>query len=319
MAPEETSTTWLPAPAAGEGVHQRVDPAASSPPAAVVSERGPDLDHDRRAAATGHGRSSRPVPGGRRAAPAGCSPTPAGLVGRSRPQVVVGRVAASRSSCSARRARSASASSVHRPGGRPASRRAGRGPDRRQPPSVPRGPCQRSPRRRRRSAPSRRPRRRSRRPVTPRHRRRRPPCERVLDTEPGQPVGEVADRLVVGELGLARPSAPACRRGPEAASPSRSSLDGERRSRPRPCGRSTIRVGSGGQAVGPLGGDELGHRVPERPQPLARSTALTGSTGSPRASSSGRHQLRELPAVGHVDLVQRHQPRPVAEAGPCAS
>ena len=110
----------------------------------------------------------------------------------------------------------------------------------------------------------------------------------LLDAEPGEPVGEVADGLVVAEVGLADPALGLRRRG--------------RRSRPASCGSALdgeagVVDGPGvqhdprrrrGRPGGAVGGDGLGEGEAELAQPAAWPPRRSRRRASPRASSSGR-------------------------------
>ena len=141
------------------------------------------------------------------------------------------------------------------------------------------------------------------------------PCARqlVLDAEPRQPVGEVADRLVVVEVGLPDPALGLRRRArrtrrlrPDRADGEAGVVDGR--------GRSTIRVASatGSRPRGPL-------RPPRPARTSARavprgSTAEIAKTGRPRASRSGRTNSASSRASGTSILLSDDQPRPVGAA-----
>ena len=134
----------------------------------------------------------------------------------------------------------------------------------------------------------------------------------VLDAEPVEPVGEEADGLVVGEVGLPDPALGLL---PRTRQPVRVVLDGEVGTRRRaPAGGSRSGCAS---ATGPS------RRGPRRRPRPSRTTARGDPRGSPRRSGTTCRprclevvddDVGQLPAVGHVDLVERDQPRPVLEA-----
>ena len=142
--------------------------------------------------------------------------------------------------------------------------------------------------------------------------------QRVLDAEPGQPVGQVADRLVVGEVGLPHPALRLARRAPRKRGRPRATTV-----KPRVVDRRRPQHDPGRPPV-----------AARRPAPAATSSAsandssrrpswvaaLTGKTSQP-ARLAGRRSTSSASsrAVGHVDLVQRDDPRPVGRARPYAA
>ena len=137
--------------------------------------------------------------------------------------------------------------------------------------------------------------------------------QRVLHAQPGEPVAEVADGLVVVERGLPDPALRAGAADDETAGQLPVGLDGE------------AGVVHGLRAQHDPGG--LGHRLrravrahlprPSRtPARAARpgSRWRSGSTGQPKRSSRSAVTISASSArVRHVDLVQRDQPGPVGQ------
>ncbi len=87
--------------------------------------------------------------------------------------------------------------------------------------------------------------------------------QRLLDAEPGQPVGEVADGLVVGEVGLPHP---AVRLGAADDVPVASSATTVKPESSTAVGRSTMRAASRSGAAARAWRDQLGHREGQLPQ-----------------------------------------------------
>ena len=156
--------------------------------------------------------------------------------------------------------------------------------------------------------------------VADEHRRRpprRPPRPAPPRRRAGEPVGEVADGLVVGEVGLPHPALRLVAADPEAVL---------RRSRSIVELRAAAGLGAAGSRCGwarrraRRRGPRRRSRPSRRPAPAGPRgwPRRPGSTGSPRASSIGADELGQVAAVGHVDLVQRDQPRPVGRSAPVA-
>ena len=133
--------------------------------------------------------------------------------------------------------------------------------------------------------------------------------QRLLDAEPGQPVGEVADGLVVGEVGLPHPAGRLAAGDDE---PVALLDDGE------------ARVVDRGRPQHDPGGLQVRRRrrgacwtssaiANDSSRSPSRVAALTGKHLQPARLQVGGDHLGELAGLGHVDLVERHQPRPVVE------
>jgi hypothetical protein len=141
--------------------------------------------------------------------------------------------------------------------------------------------------------------------------------EPVLDAEAVEPIGEEADGLVVAEVGLAHPALGLGAAHPPAAVTGLGGDlvalgDGE---------VGTVRAGRAqhdalGLDLGLLGArrrDDLGHREGELLEPLPRGG---GDRHDPQSAGAEvlDGDVGDVATVGHVDLVQRHQARPVLEA-----
>ncbi len=136
--------------------------------------------------------------------------------------------------------------------------------------------------------------------------------QRLLDPEPGQPVAQVADGLVVVEVRLPDPAF-----GPRAAhdEPARQLAvrrDGEAgvvdRDGPQHQARRL-----GDRLRRPVGAHLLGHRERQLAQSLAGGGGDLEHRPAEPLGQLGAHQLGELPGVRHVDLVQRDEPGPVGQ------
>ena len=113
--------------------------------------------------------------------------------------------------------------------------------------------------------------------------------ERLLDAEPGQPVGEVADGLVVVEVGLLHPAlglVAARRRSPSSSRPTVKPTSSTA------VGRSTIRVASSTGRAARSAATSRGQRERSARAAPRGSRRRSRSTCSPRASSSGADHAR---------------------------
>ena len=145
-----------------------------------------------------------------------------------------------------------------------------------------------------------------------RRRARRPASmQRVLDAEPGQPVGEVADGLVVAEVGLPHPALGLLAAHAVAARPRRVTV---KPASSTASGGSTIRGGSSRRGCRARG------QRPARPSRTSARAAPRGwpretsKTGRPRASRSGVTISASSRASGTSILLSATSARPVVEA-----
>ena len=128
--------------------------------------------------------------------------------------------------------------------------------------------------------------------------------ERLLDAEPGQPVGQVADGLVVGEVGLPDPALGLARRGPRSALAvawSRSTVNPASSTARGRDGRSGRAPAAGRRARCCSTTAAIAKPSSRSPSPVA---ALIANTCSPRSSSVGADQVGQLAGVRDVDLVE---------------
>ena len=167
-------------------------------------------------------------------------------------------------------------------------------------------------RRSRPSAGSRRPRRCRRAPISTVSPSSAPSSRSLLlDAEPVEPVGEEADGLVVGEVGLPHPALGLLAAHPPALA---GLPDGElrRRRRPRWAG---ARSGSARRPASRRGRaatiSAIANDSSRRPSWLAAETV---EHLEPAGLEVLEDDVGEVAAVGYVDLVQRHQPGTVLEA-----
>ncbi len=132
--------------------------------------------------------------------------------------------------------------------------------------------------------------------------------------EPGQPVGEVADGLVVGEVGLAHPALGALAPHPEAVALARDreALVVDGLGAQHDAGRVRRR------RRGARRGHDRGHREGQLAQPLVADRRHLVHGVAALLEDRG-DQLGQLPRLGHVDLVEGDQPRAVGEAAVRAS
>ena len=130
-----------------------------------------------------------------------------------------------------------------------------------------------------------------------------------LDAEPVEPVGEEADGLVVAEVGLAHPALGLLAAHP----PALGGLgDGEVVAAVRGRRADHDPGGLGHRLLAAGAVDDLGHREGQLAQALAGGR---GDREDPEAALAQLvdHHVGDVAAVGHVDLVERDQARPVLE------
>ena len=131
----------------------------------------------------------------------------------------------------------------------------------------------------------------------------------LFHAELGQPVGEIADGLVVGEVGLLHPAPRLVAADQERVLPGLLDLELRASGGPRPDHPPGRFLGRGRRA-------DLGHHRGQRERQL--SNAFSGgrrhlADGQP---ASGQHRLDllgDFPRGGHIDLVQHHDPGPVPQ------
>src|ERR1039458_5025740 len=138
-----------------------------------------------------------------------------------------------------------------------------------------------------------------------------PPGERLSRPQPGQPVRQVADRLIVAEVGLPDPPLRLLAADEEAL-PDPDHLEarfvGGLHDHPDPFG------GLLGGAAGPVRRDQGGHGEAQLTQALAgRGGDLEDLIAA--GLELGLDQVGLLAGRGHVDLVQRDKPRPPDQLG----
>ena len=135
--------------------------------------------------------------------------------------------------------------------------------------------------------------------------------QRLLDTEPGEAVTEVADRLVVVEVGLGHPALRAAAANHETTGVVGVGRDGEAAvvDRHRPDHRPPRHHRRQRVLVG-------GHHPPQREGQLAQTFPGHGGHLEHRPAALldvGAHEVGELSRLGHVDLVEHHRTGPVRE------
>ena len=141
----------------------------------------------------------------------------------------------------------------------------------------------------------------------------------VLDAEPGQPVAEVADGLVVVEIGLADPAlgpAPRTMKPPLAVGSTREAGLVDRRSAGSPGARGALAAARRGRPTTISPSANVSGRKP------SRLTAETSNTGQPAGLELVADEVGQFAGLRHVDLVEHHRPRPSARSpsveSPCS-